>query len=78
MSEEVLALGNTLAAILNPIYYCVFMIYTKKISDKKLYFISLSIVDYLMVQNIVKFTAGVDADLVYLILFYIKDRKSVV
>ena len=71
MNEETLLLGNMIALILHPLYYCLFMINVKKIKDKKVYFMFLTIADYLIAQYVTKFRLGTNADLIYAIIFYI-------
>ena len=71
MGKETILIGNTLALILHPIYYCLFIAYTKKIEDKKIYFLLLTIIDYLIIQCVIKFSLGTNADLIYAIIFYV-------
>jgi len=71
MNDEIILIGNILASIFHSVYYCLFISESKKIKNKKLYFIMLTIVDYLIVQNIINFKLGVNADLFLLILFYV-------
>ena len=71
MNESTLIIGNTLAAIMHSIYYCLFVIYAKKLNNKKLKFIILSIIDYILIQNTIHFKLGTNADLLYVIMFYI-------
>lgn len=71
MSNETMLIGNILASILHPIYYCLFMISVKQLKDKKMYFIILTIIDYVIIQNVVKFTANINAYLLFVIVFYI-------
>ena len=71
MNSEILQLGNILGCILQPLYLCLFTIFTKNIKSNRLVFILISIIDYFIIQNIVKFNVGVNADLIYLIFFYI-------
>jgi len=64
-------IGNILGSILQPLYLCIFMIFTKSIKYNRINFIILSIIDYMVIQNIFKFNVNINADLIYLILFYI-------
>lgn len=71
MNSEILQLGNFLGCILQPLYFCLFMFYVKKIKTKRILFILLSTLDYIIIQNLIKFTNGINADLFYTIIFYI-------
>ena len=71
MNDEIILIGNILASIFHSVYYCLFISESKKIKNKKLYFIILTIADYLIVQNIINFKLGVNADLFLLIIFYV-------
>lgn len=71
MSNETMLIGNILGSILQPLYFCLFFFYAKQIKEKRALFIMLSIADYLIIQNFVKFSLGINADLIYAILFYI-------
>ena len=64
-------IGNILGSILQPLYLCIFMIFTKNIKRNRINFIILSIIDYMLIQNIFKFNVNINADLIYSILFYI-------
>lgn len=74
MSNETMLIGNILGSILQPLYFCLFFFYAKQIKEKRILFIIISIIDYLMIQNFIKFSLGVNADLIYAILFYINLR----
>lgn len=71
MSNDILQLGNILGCILQPFYLCLFMIFVKNIKSKRILFFIISIIDYLVIQNIVKFNVSINADLIYLTFFYI-------
>ena len=71
MNDEIILMGNILASIFHSVYYCLFISESKKIKNKKIYFIMLTIVDYLIAQNIIKFKLGINADLFLLIVFYV-------
>lgn len=71
MSNETIMIGNILASILHPIYYCLFMAFAKEIKSKQIYFLTLTIIDYIIIQNFIKFTLGINADLLFAIVFYI-------
>lgn len=71
MNNDILQLGNILGCILQPLYLCLFMIFVKNIKSKRLIFILISIIDYFVIQNIVKFNVSINADLIYLIFFYV-------
>lgn len=71
MSDETILIGNILASIFQPIYYCLFMTFTKNIKENRIKFILLTILDYIFIQNIVHFRLGVNADLLYAIAFYV-------
>lgn len=71
MSNETIIIGNILASILHPIYYCLFMTFTKEIKTKQIYFLILTIIDYVVIQNCIKFTLGINANLFLAITFYI-------
>ena len=70
MNDKILQLGNIIGCILQPLYLCLFIILTKRIKNKRAIFVILSIIDYLIVQNTLKFNGGIYADLIYTILFY--------
>jgi len=71
MSSGILQLGNILGCILQPIYLCLFIIFTKKLSKKRMIFIILTIMQYFIIQNIAKFDLNINADLLFIILFYL-------
>jgi hypothetical protein len=71
MSNDVFQIGNLIGCVLQPLYLCLFMLFVKNIKEKRLIFIFLSIIDYIIIQNIVKFNISVNADLVYIVFFYI-------
>ena len=71
MNDEIIQLGNILGSIFQPLYFCLFIFYVRKIKSKRIFFILLSIFDYILIQNFVKFTLGINADLLYAIIFYI-------
>ena len=74
MNDEIIQLGNILGCILQPLYFCLFMFYVKRIKSKRILFILLSIFDYIIIQNLIKFTNGINADLFYAIIFYINSK----
>lgn len=71
MNDIIILIGNTLAALMHSLYYCLFMIYTKDIKEKRMLFWLLAIIDYILVQNMLNFQLGINADLVYAIVFYV-------
>lgn len=71
MNNEVLQFGNLMGAILQPLYFCLFMFAVKRIEKNRILFIIVSVVDYFIIQNVVKFNLGVNADIFYAVIFYI-------
>ena len=71
MNDNILQLGNILGCIFQPLYFCLFIFYVKQIKNKRIFFIALSILDYVLIQRFVHFKLGVNADLLYAIMFYI-------
>lgn len=71
MNDSVLQLGNIMGCILQPLYTCLFILNTKNLKSKKYYFIILTIIDYIIVQNILSFKIGVNADLIFAVVMYL-------
>lgn len=71
INNNILLIGNIIGAILQPLYTCLFILYTKKINNKRISFIILTIIDYMIIQNVLTFTTGISADLIFAIVFYI-------
>ncbi len=68
MSNETMLIGNILGSILQPLYTCLFIIFAKQLKGKNIYFIGLTIIDYIVIQNTLTFKTGINADLLFVII----------
>lgn len=71
MNSTTLLLGNIIGAILQPLYSCLFVLYTKKLNKHRSLFVILTIIDYIVINLFIRFRYGVNADLIFVIMFYI-------
>ena len=71
MNGSIMLIGNILGLILQPLYTCLFILFTKEIKNRRIYFIIMTIIDYIIVQNTLTFRYGIVADLIYVVLMYL-------
>lgn len=71
MSNETIIIGDILGAILQPIYFSLFMFYTKEIKNKRLLFITIMILETLILRCGLKIYDGINFELLYSISMYI-------
>lgn len=71
MSSEVLAIGNLVGAVMQPIYFALFLIFTKKIKDKRLLFISIMILEHFILKYACKLHYTINFELSYSIMTYL-------
>lgn len=71
MSNETILIGDILGAILQPIYFSLFMFYTKEIKNKRLLFIAIMILETLILRCGLKIYDGINFELLYSISMYV-------
>ena len=71
MNESIMLIGNILGLILQPLYTCLLILYTKEVKNRRIYFIILNLIYYIIVQNTLTFRYGIVADLIYVVLMYL-------
>ena len=77
MNDYVLQIGNILGCILQPLYTCLFILYTKNIRSesnidcRNFFFILLAIIDYIIIQNSLSFKISISSDLIFAIILYL-------
>ena len=71
MNNEIILIGNILGAIFQTLYTCLFILYTKRLKNKRFYFIILTIIDYIIIEKSLSFKSGIPCDLLYVIALYI-------
>lgn len=71
MSNETILIGDILGAILQPIYFSLFMFYTKEIKNKRLLFITIMILETLILRCGLKIYEGINFELLYSISMYV-------
>ena len=71
MSNEVLTIGNLVGAVMQPIYFALFLIFTKKIKDKRLLFISIMILEHFILKYACKLHYTINFELSYSVMTYL-------
>lgn len=71
MSDEIVLIGDILGSILQPIYFSLFLFYTKDIKDKRALFTIIMILETLFLRCILKIYNGIDFEILYSISMYI-------
>ena len=71
MNNSVLLIGNIMGSILQPLYTCLFILNTKKLKEKRISFIILTILDYILIQYSLSFNVGVNSDILFAIIMYL-------
>ena len=71
MNDWIIQLGNILGCILQPLYTCLFILNTKQLKEKRIYFIILMIIDYTIILKLLSFKSGINADLIFVISMYL-------
>lgn len=71
MSNEILQLGNLLGAILQPIYFALFIIFTKKLKNKRILFVSIMIIEHILLKYVCKINYNINFELTYTIIYFL-------
>lgn len=71
MSDEIVLIGDVLGSILQPIYFSLFLFYTKDIKDKRVLFTIIMILETLFLRCVLKIYNGIDFEILYSISMYI-------
>lgn len=71
MNSNVLLIGNLVGAVMQPIYFSLFLIFTKKIKEKRLMFISLMILEHFILKYTCKMNYTINFELSYSVLTYL-------
>lgn len=64
-------LGNLLGAILQPLYFSLFIIFTKQIKNKRVLFISLMILEHIILKYACNLNYNVNFELTYTIIYFL-------
>lgn len=70
MNSDIVVIGNILGSILQPLYTCLFILNTKRLKEKRSYFIILTVIDYIIIQNLITFKYGISADLMFVVIMF--------
>jgi len=71
MDREIIFIGDILGSILQPIYFSLFLFYTKDIKDKRVLFTIIMILETLFLRCVLKIYNGIDFEILYSISMYI-------
>ena len=70
MSNGMLMIGNLLGAILQPIYFSLFLIFTKNIKNKRFLFILIMIFEHFFLKFVCNLNYNINFELMYTIITY--------
>lgn len=70
MSNEMITLGNYIGAMLQPIYFSLFLIFTKNIKNKRILFITIMIFEHLLLKFVCNLNYNINFELTYTIITY--------
>lgn len=71
MSNEILIIGNVVGAILQPLYFSLFVIFTKNIKTKRILFITIMTLEHFMLKYLCNISYDINFELFYTILFFL-------
>lgn len=71
IDKTILLIGDTIGAILQPIYFSLFLIYSKGIKTKKIRFTILMILEHFLLRHIMQIKFNINFELTYSIITYI-------
>lgn len=71
MNNSIILIGDIIGAILQPIYFSLFLFYTKGIKEKRVLFTTIMIIETLILRCMLKIYDGVNFEVLYSISMYV-------
>lgn len=71
MSTNVLTIGNLIGGIMQPIYFTLFLIFTKRIKEKRILFMSIMILEHFILKYACKLNYTINFELSYSAITYL-------
>lgn len=71
MPNEILLVGNIVGSVFQPLYFSLFLIFTKNIKNKRILFISIMIIEHFILKYVCNINYDINFELFYTILSFL-------